>query len=265
MLKWCSYCQQFLREVAPYEDLTITHGICSVCSKKMLADGEPDLEHVLVLRDLQDQFYEAGRRNDLKEVERIIENSKGTKIRAVDILLGILAPLLQQIGEEWKQGAMTVAEEHRFTAFCEKASEIIFSKVANKNFANKVLPERTKALLINASGNRHTIGIRILALWLRERGILTQVLDRAIGRDDLMAVIREFQPNMVLISVALAEQAADVLDVIECIGNLPDHLRPRVVVGGHAVKRGFISAIPGAELLTDISSLFHAHAEQRAL
>ncbi|MDI1262672.1 MAG: B12-binding domain-containing protein [bacterium] len=263
MLRWCSYCQQFLGEVAPYENLAITHGVCPACSQKIFADDESGLDHALVLKGLQDQFYEAGRRNDLKAVERIIEKSDDTKIRAVDILVGVLAPLLYQVGEEWKQAAMTVAEEHRFTAFCEKASDMITTKVANQNSADKALPERAEALLINVSGNSHTLGIRILALWLKEKDISTRVLDEAIGIDDLMMQIHKFHPSMVLISVALAEQAAGVLDVVEHIANLPNHLRPRVIVGGYAVKQGLISAIPGAELVTDISSLLHTHSEQR--
>jgi len=46
-------------------------------------------------------------------------------MRAIDLLIGIIAPLLYQIGEDWKHGAVTVAQEHRFTAFCEKVLELI--------------------------------------------------------------------------------------------------------------------------------------------
>ena len=31
MLKWCSYCQQFMHEIAPYDDFGVTHGLCATC------------------------------------------------------------------------------------------------------------------------------------------------------------------------------------------------------------------------------------------
>ena len=36
---------------------------------------------------------------------------------------------------------------------------------------------------------------------------------------------------------------------------LPEPVRPRVFVGGYAVKMGFVTAIPGADLVADINLL----------
>jgi hypothetical protein len=63
------------------------------------------------------------------------------------------------------------------------------------------------------------------------------------------------RPRLLLISMALAEQVADVTRIAQSIAELPVDVRPRVIVGGNAVKRGHVDAIPHAELLADISLL----------
>jgi hypothetical protein len=55
--------------------------------------------------------------------------------------------------------------------------------------------------------------------------------------------------------MTLAEQTPSVVTIAERIAQLPASVRPKVVVGGYAVKMGLITAIPGAHLIADISSL----------
>jgi hypothetical protein len=63
MLKWCSYCQQFLGEIPDYEKLTITHGVCAACAANALAFTESDFKLAESLRHIQHQLHDAGRRN----------------------------------------------------------------------------------------------------------------------------------------------------------------------------------------------------------
>ena len=125
MLSWCSYCQQFVGEVPPYENLVITHSICRNCESKALTLTESDIAHAVRLKAIQSQLFEAGRRGDLNAASEIIEISRQAGTRDVDIVIGVIAPMLYQIGEDWKCGAIRVAEEHRFTAFCEKTLDIV--------------------------------------------------------------------------------------------------------------------------------------------
>ena len=119
MLKWCSYCQRFLGETPDFHNLNVTHGICTACAPGADKFTEADFQLAESLRDIQHQLREAGRRSDLHAAERIIENAAAANVRAVDVLIGIIAPALYQVGEDWRRGIIGVAEEHRFTAFCE--------------------------------------------------------------------------------------------------------------------------------------------------
>jgi methanogenic corrinoid protein MtbC1 len=258
MLKWCSYCQQFLGEIPDYENLTITHGVCAACAANALDFTESDFKLAESLRHIQHQLYDAGRHNDLEGTEHIIDNAARANIRAVDILIGIIAPMLYQVGEDWKRGILSVAEEHRFTSYCDE----MFKRVASR--AKALMPvgateaREPEVLLVNAPGNKHTLAIRILTLWLWNRGLPARMIDVPPILEDLTAQVIRTQPRLILVSMALAEQCMGVTAIAERIADLPSSIRPRVIVGGYAVKLGLVSAIPGADLMSDISSLDQA-------
>ena len=255
MLMWCSYCQRFEREVPPYENLSITHGICAACRPTAFALAESDIAHVRSLQKIQSQLAEAGRHGDFKAAEIIEEYAVKANIRPIDILLGIVAPMLYQIGKDWEQSIITVAEEHRFTAFCEHVFESIVTKLRGAPPTDVTETDRAEVLLMSAEGNRHTLAIRILDLWLMNKGIRTQLVHPTPSLDDLMAVISDTRPTVLLVSMALPEHRATVLKTAERVAALPGPIRPKIIVGGYAVKLGLVPEIPGAELVADINTL----------
>jgi methanogenic corrinoid protein MtbC1 len=76
--------------------------------------------------------------------------------------------------------------------------------------------------------------------------------------EDLTTQVIRTQPRLILVSMALAEQSIGVTTIVERIAELSSSVRPRIIVGGYAVKLGLVSAIPGADLMGDISSLDQA-------
>jgi methanogenic corrinoid protein MtbC1 len=255
MLRWCAYCQQFLGEAPDYQKLTISHGICAACAPHALELTESDSQLAKSLRAIYQAIYEAGWRNDLAAAERIIETAHEANIRTVDVLMGVVAPLLYQVGEEWKQNLRCVADEHRFTSFCNTMFRLIAAKEAAPMPDCPNTAEAPAMLLMNAPGNRHTLAIRILSLWLRNKGFGVQMLDEPPPLHEFLALVLASRIRVVLLSMALAEQLSAVVEIVERIAELPRSNRPRVVVGGYAVKLGYVSAIPGADLLGDISLL----------
>jgi len=61
--------------------------------------------------------------------------------------------------------------------------------------------------------------------------------------------------KVLLISMALPEQRGGVVRISDLLDRFPAGVRPRLIVGGYAVKVGLAQPIPGAELMADISSL----------
>jgi methanogenic corrinoid protein MtbC1 len=256
MLKWCSYCQQFMREIPPYDDFGVTHGLCPNCEAEHFdPDAPEEIGHALFLSAIFQRLFDAGRRSDIGAAGQIVETAISANCRPVDILIGMIAPMLYEIGEEWKRGALSVEGEHRFTAFCEE----VLSLLADKAKADKAALPRSgngaSFLLMNAPGNAHTLAIRILALWLESTGSRARVIDEQPGLERLMQELATSRPTCVLLSMALAEQHGEVASIAQHLQALPEISRPRVIVGGYPVKVGLVQSIPGAELVSDISQL----------
>lgn len=253
MLKWCSYCQQFMGEVPEFEDFVITHGTCRECHPATMSSAALDLTRARFLKGIQRKLWNAGRNSDLKAAATIIDEATQAGIRPVDILIGIIAPLLYQVGEDWRKGALTVEGEHHFTAFCEEMIDLVMLKFQISTSADsKSAPE---ILITNAPGNRHTLAVRILPLWLASKGRSTQFADTQGNLQQLFTLITASPPKLLLISMALAEQYGGVEEIAERILELPRAIRPKVVVGGYAVKLGLVPPIRGADLMADISLL----------
>jgi methanogenic corrinoid protein MtbC1 len=255
MLKWCPYCQKFLGETEPYEDLRITHGVCAACLPNLHTLTNQDLEHSRRLQAIQDRLMTAGRSGDLKAADHIVKDAIAQNVRAIDILMGLVAPMLYQIGEEWRKGYITVAEEHRFTSYCEQIFEFLRNKVTVFKPTDPASADRVDVLLMNAPGNRHTLAIRILAAWFEDKGIPARVIDPIPAIDDLIRLICESHPRLVLVSIALSEQHSAVVRLAESVAALPGPHHPKILVGGYAVKMKLVPPIPGAYLVTDINSI----------
>ncbi len=255
MLTWCAYCQQYQGERSPFDDLAITHGICEACAGKFEEMTDAAVEHASVLRDIQQRLWDAGRRGDLQAAEQIVDDASKLDVRALDLMLGIIAPMLYKIGEEWRRAAITVADEHRFTAFCESVFDLVAAKLPTAGMLSTTHPRHADALLMNCSGNHHTLAIHILELWLLNNGVSTHLLHPTPPVDELVALIDATRPRILFLSMALAEHRAATVTVAERIAALPAEIRPRVIVGGYAIKLGFIEPIPHTEFKTDIHEL----------
>ena len=178
MIKWCSNCQSFLGEAPAYDDFNITHGILrGSCQPKAATFSDADLEHALFLKSIQARLFAAGRQSDLVAAQKIIEDAARAGCKPVDVLMGIIAPLLYQVGEYWKQGVFAVEDEHRFTAFCEQALGLIAAKTERDRPVSLSAGSKADVLLVNAPDNRHTLAIHILALWLASNGVRARIAD----------------------------------------------------------------------------------------
>ena len=229
MLKWCSYCQQFLGEVPDYDNFSISHGICPECHADLLEQGDVDLTRPLLLKAVQRKLCTAGLENNLVAAAKVIDDAVSTGLRPVDILIGMVAPMLYQVGEDWKTGVFSVEQERRFTAFCEKLIDLVTTKLQPNASPNS--KSNGAILLMNAPGNVHTLGLRILALWLASKGKTATILDTQDAAN-LLELIETTRPELLLISVALQEQYLGLKEIIEQVAKLAESIRPRVVVGG---------------------------------
>jgi len=253
MMEWCAWCQQFLHEIAPYENFNMTHGVCASCASKYENLFASDVvRRAEVLRELFWALFDAGRHEDINAATRIVESAIAANCRPVDILLGMISPMLYEIGEEWKRGTLGVEAEHRFTAFSEKVVQLVQARIST---APSIPTNATPLFLMNAPGNRHDLALRILSIWLKGLGAKVRIFEDDVHQDRLMRNIAAERPKYLLISMAVTEQCDRVAEIAKTVQALPQDIRPKTIVGGYPVKAGLISSIPETELLSNISEL----------
>ncbi len=256
MLKWCAHCQQFMGEMPPHADLGITHGLCRKCS-----GAQPDLlsgdeyAHAVVLRELFQSLFAAGRHNDFDAAGPLVDDAIAAHCRPVDILVGMIAPMLYEIGNAWEHGTLTVEGEHEFTAFSERVIDLVEARMKQAWSQPARFAGEGRYFLMNAPGNSHVLGVRILGLWLQNQGWRTRHVDERTVLDVLSEPSLAGEPKTLLVSIALPEQCDAVAALVERVQALPAPHRPNIVLGGYAVKTGRVLPIPGVTLAPDISAL----------
>ncbi len=253
MLRWCAYCQEFQGEVAPFNIFTTTHGLCPACSARGMDRLDSEIGNSHRLREIQGLLYEGGKTGDMAAASRIVRMALTAGLRPVDILVGLITPLLYLIGIEWESSLITVEDEHRFTSFCERVFELVVLEV---KAVSAPMPgiRRPIVFLMNALGNDHSLGVRILSLWLQSKGIETRLFHPPPTPETLFQFATQTRPQAILISVALEWQKVYVHNIARMIELLP-RPRPTLIVGGYAIKQNLIPPIPDVLLLESITGL----------
>lgn len=251
---WCAYCQQFQGEAPPYDRYVVSHGLCPPCGEKGLNFSTEQMDQAHRLRTLQEQLRNAGQKYDLPLARQLIMDAVGVGVRPVDILLGLITPLLYELGQEWEAGRVTVAEEHRFTKFCEQVLELI-STWMHARPSNAFRSDKSTVLLLNAKGNIHSLGLQMVQLSLYSHGIRSEIVRGSLLPRQVLEKIEIIQPKLLGISVAVAEDVSWLREAAEAVMTLAENRRPVLVVGGFAVHEGKVQAIKGARLFTEFGSI----------
>jgi methanogenic corrinoid protein MtbC1 len=237
MHAWCSYCQRYLGERAPFDVHQLTHGLCPQCDEegRFHAPISPAVEAIA-------SFFRAVLDPDqaLPSPELTISRGLSLGIRPIDLLVGILQPTLEEVGRRWERKELTHEQEAIFTARCLSLIEELERQRPPSSGSKGTL------LLMNAHWNRHVLGARVAAYWLAERGYTVELCTPTPPLDELPALIQQRRPDAIGVSLATEWQLPFLQAVVDVVAELP--VRPRILVGGAAVRAG-CKLVPGVEQL----------------
>ena len=142
----------------------------------------------------------------------------------------VLQPAMVEIGERWAAGTLTVAQEHEL-------SELVRDLIAQLTVRH--LPEETGVPVIVAAcvaGEKHELGLRMVAGMLRERGAQVHFLGADVLPQFIVESVERLAPSIVLLSVSLPEHVPALHETLATLqaatGPSPC---PTVLVGGHAL------------------------------
>jgi len=223
MFRWCAYCQRLIGEVAPFDDFRITHGACAACAGRIEGGELYPVKGLELFREL----FEAARQEDFDACHRHVDEALSLGWTPSDAAIGLLQPALYEFGSLWEQGAVTVAQEHRFSAWCDRALTLLEHSTPRP-------PGPCRVLFATRSANEHTLGARIAALRLRDRGISAWSLPAGLSDEKILSACEVEKPEILGLSAALAETLPGIRALAARAAELPHP--PRVVVGGQAAR-----------------------------
>jgi hypothetical protein len=152
MIRWCCYCQKFMGEAAPFDDFSWTDGICLPClqeGRQKTKSFSPEFEAKLqFFRNLRQKAVTG---EHLSPAE-ILKQARQLGAGPSDIMMGVLQPILCELGDLFAKGKISTIEEHRFSAFTDK----VLAQLENE-FASKE-PGQSRVIFASADQNYHTIG-----------------------------------------------------------------------------------------------------------
>lgn len=147
---------------------------------------------------LRDAIVDAVRASDPARVARLVDQSISL-LPLEKTLERVIAPALHSIGDLWAAGEISVAQEHLLSASVRSRLERLLADARGS--------VRGVAVLTCAPGERHELGLLMLALLLRADGWQVAYLGADTPYDDAVGLTESVSARLLCVSATMAEAA----------------------------------------------------------
>ena len=234
MIAWCTFCQSYQGETPPIDRWDITHVVCASCLASGVYENPAAADAVWPIAEFFGELRAAGRRGIITATDAVLARAAALGIRPIDLLIGLLQPALREIGAAWEAGTLPVAHEHRFSRMVEEIAAVLLVE------ARRGAPptESPEFLLVCADGNFHTLGPRVVELFLLAHGRSVAALVPGLPGAEVLQLVEQLAPRTLGVSISEATQLGALREVADGVRAIPAERRPKLVVGGGYVLRG---------------------------
>ncbi len=160
----------------------------------------------------------------LEIAESVLAEDQGQEM----LYMGLIQPVMYDIGRLWEQDKISVAEEHLATSVVGRILAALYAKFALAG-AN-----RGKAVVTSAPNEYHELGARMLADLLEVDGWDVLFLGANTPAEELLGLLAKTQPRFVAISLTMPFGLNKVAEIIARIRVNPVLGGVKVMVGGAA-------------------------------
>jgi methanogenic corrinoid protein MtbC1 len=218
----------------PLNNFSFTYGICKACKKEKEDEAEDDdskwtkeieainLFYNSILGDINKGIY--------VEPTQILAKFKHLNLNTSDLILGVLHPLLVQVGQYFDEGKISIEKEHLFS---KSINEVIAALTIEPDEMHNGI------VLFSSKENIHTIGLNFLKLLIvREIPVSVVIIDYAPNTfDEFLHLLEKYHPKVIGVSFALPTQIDYLKQIIQWCDDLKgDSMVPTILAGGQAAS-----------------------------
>lgn len=225
MFRWCSYSQFYMGESIPFNKFFLTHGICSDCERQERYLHESS-DNIKEIQTLFESLHNSASSGSQINVDTFIESAKSLGISDIDIFIGLIQPQLHELGRLYEACAISIAIEHRFSAFAETVlHELGF---ANGHIAND---KSESGILVLTESNQHTLGIKAISLFLTKNNVSHRVFYPGLPDHEILALIDDCTPSFLGLSVTHEQSCLEVVILLDELA-AQDKTSLPIIIGG---------------------------------
>jgi methanogenic corrinoid protein MtbC1 len=160
----------------------------------------------------------------IKLAESILARENGQEA----LYLGLIQPVMYEIGRLWEQDKISTAEEHLATSIVGRILAGLYARIP-------ITPAgRGKAVVTCAPNEFHELGGRMLADMLEAAGWDILFLGANTPAEELLKLLRKNNPRFLAISLTMPFSIDKVAAIISSLRSTPDLMHIKVLVGGSA-------------------------------
>ena len=149
-----------------------------------------------------DRLYEYLAQKDTTHADEVL-NEALALLAPEDVILGVITPVLNRIGQGWVQGVLSISTEHLGTNYLRQK---LLMWMVNSPPPVKMAP----IILACAPEEWHEGSILVMGALLRRRRWPVAYLGQSVPLSDLAIFVRDIKPSM-LVLVAMTENTASGL------------------------------------------------------
>ena len=186
--------------------------------------SDPFLSGVHV--NLRKAYLEALLLSETRHALHIIEEASASGIPLVEIYEDILQPTMQEVGELWHQGRITVDKEH----YCTSTTQMALAQFYKEVFSQ---PRKNRTILTSCVGSElHEMGGRMLSDLFEYHGWDSVYLGAAVPMNALLSAVEVHHPDLVALSVTMPQHLPLCYEMVMALRSRFPAIK--IAVGGRA-------------------------------
>ncbi len=143
-----------------------------------------------------------------------------------EIYSDVMTPTLYEIGWLWQQNKITTADEHLATAITQYVMTTLYEEIFSTQ------KNEYKVLGASIGSELHEIGIRMVIDLFEYAGYNTHYLGGNIPYESFVSFVKDYQPDIILISVTLTLHLTDLKKTIKKIRSDSTLKNAKIIIGG---------------------------------